>query len=139
MLKTKDHAAPRATPPPSTTVAGEGADINDMPPELQTAIRRGLFGRGQKWGMLSALLTAEPGRLIAVARELRGWSQQKLAEVTGLRQPEISQAENQFKQAKIGTVMLIAAALELPISVLIADSDRADTAEPLSPSYARRK
>lgn len=63
------------------------------------------------------------GGAIRTHRTRRGWSQGRLADEAGLHCTEVSRLERDLRQPRLGTVMAIAAALELSLdSLLVSDT-----------------
>lgn len=58
---------------------------------------------------------------IALIRKAKGWSQEDLAEVSGVKQPTISKVENGNDSVTLRTLKAIAAALDVPLYQLFTD------------------
>lgn len=56
---------------------------------------------------------------IAEARKAKGWSQQELADRTGIAQPNIARMETSDVDIKTSTIMKLSAALGVTISYLL--------------------
>lgn len=70
----------------------------------------------------SILMT--PGEMVRTLRELKGWSQVKLAEETGISQTNISAIENGRVEIGKQRAIVIAEALNVhPASIMFADYD----------------
>lgn len=70
----------------------------------------------------SILMT--PGEMVRTLRELKGWSQIKLAEETGISQTNISAIENGRVEIGKQRAIVIAEALNVhPASIMFADYD----------------
>lgn len=73
-------------------------------------------------------LLAELGRHIRTARELRGLTQEKLAERAGINNSFLSQLERGFKAPSLKTLYAIATVLEVRMEQLFADEKAATQA-----------
>jgi transcriptional regulator with XRE-family HTH domain len=71
-----------------------------------------------------ATILMTPGEMVRTLRELKGWSQIKLAEKTGISQANISAIENGRVEIGKQRVIVIAEALNVhPASIMFADYD----------------
>lgn len=65
-------------------------------------------------------LAREIGRRIREAREDRGWTQQDLAERTGIRRPNVARLERGSGLPNLATLVRVAAGLEIALERLVA-------------------
>jgi DNA-binding XRE family transcriptional regulator len=120
----RSSGAPKA-PLPS------GADFERLPPNTQEAIMSGMSAPGEDWDTLSgylerSFLEASPGRQLALLRELKQLTQKQLADAAGIRQADVSAAENNLDDAKLGALRKIADCLGLDLIIRLANrSDQA--------------
>lgn len=71
-----------------------------------------------------ASILMSPGEMVRTLRELKGWSQLKLAEETGISQANISAIENGRVEIGKQRAIVIAEALNVhPASIMFADYD----------------
>ncbi len=61
------------------------------------------------------------GNAIRVRRELKGWRQDKLSEVSGLTQSTISRLESNRQVARMSTALALAEALGVPLAEIARD------------------
>lgn len=57
------------------------------------------------------------GEVLRAARAARGWTQARLAEAAGLQQHHVSNVENGLKDVKLTTLIALAVALNLDVSL----------------------
>jgi HTH-type transcriptional regulator/antitoxin HipB len=57
------------------------------------------------------------GEVLRAARVARGWTQARLAEAAGLQQHHVSNVENGLKDVKLTTLIALAVALNLDLSL----------------------
>ncbi|WP_051047574.1 XRE family transcriptional regulator [Nocardia asiatica] len=69
------------------------------------------------------MLAASPGERIRALRELFGFTQKQLAEMTGLGQSRLSDAENQFRDVTDAELEVIATATGTPLSFFYVESN----------------
>lgn len=73
-----------------------------------------------------ASILMSPGEMVRTLRELKGWSQIKLAEETGISQANISAIENGRVEIGKQRAIVMAEALNVhPASIMFADYDMA--------------
>ncbi len=73
-----------------------------------------------------ASILMSPGAMVRALRELKGWSQIKLAEETGISQANISAIENGRVEIGKQRAIVMAEALNVhPASIMFADYDMA--------------
>jgi transcriptional regulator with XRE-family HTH domain len=81
---------------------------------------RGLTRQLSLW---EASLPQEPsGDLVAAARNRQGWSQAELASVLGVHQTSVSRLESGARNASYDELLIIAAALGMPVERLLGDA-----------------
>jgi transcriptional regulator with XRE-family HTH domain len=79
------------------------------------------------FNIAGASILMSPGEMVRTLRELKGWSQIKLAEETGISQANISAIENGRVEIGKQRSIVMAEALNVhPASIMFADYDMAD-------------
>lgn len=74
--------------------------------------------------LAGATILMSPGEMVKTLRELKGWSQLKLAAETGISQANISAIENGRVEIGKQRAIIIAEALNVhPASIMFADYD----------------
>lgn len=74
--------------------------------------------------LAGATILMSPGEMVKTLRELKGWSQVKLAAETGISQANISAIENGRVEIGKQRAIIIAEALNVhPASIMFADYD----------------
>jgi transcriptional regulator with XRE-family HTH domain len=74
--------------------------------------------------LAGATILLSPGEMVKTLRELKGWSQLKLAAETGISQANISAIENGRVEIGKQRAIIIAEALNVhPASIMFADYD----------------
>ncbi len=96
-----------------------GADFCRLPENEQAEILRAMFSVGSQWHFLTDVIDAEPGRKIAMVREMRNLTQAQLAEMAQVRQADVSAAENCIDSVKIGVLRRIAESLNVALQNLL--------------------
>ena len=61
------------------------------------------------------------GRRIRLLREKRGWTQQQLADMTGIGRVQVSELENGKREAGLRMLEKLAASFEVKVSDLLAE------------------
>ncbi|MET4927348.1 helix-turn-helix transcriptional regulator [Streptomyces sp. PSRA5] len=71
------------------------------------------------------------GQRIAKARAERRWSQDELADRAGLDRRSLQRYENAVREPRFGDLLLIAAALDMPIDKLVREPEQRTEGQPL--------
>lgn len=95
-----------------------GAHFSQLPADTQQAVLQGIFGACSKWLILTgaanpdgAKEAIDPGRKIAILRQVANLTQVELAKRAGVRQADVSRAEKDFYDVKLSTLEKILGAL----------------------------
>lgn len=75
------------------------------------------------------MATTPLGTALRTAREARGWSRAALADASGTSEPAISRTELYGNQPRLATLEAWARALDMPLVVLLDQSDTAAWSE----------
>ena len=78
--------------------------------------------RWSRWSIVQAYREADPGTRIATRRILKKFTQLQLAELAGVRQSDISNAEEKFDEVRVNIVKKIAAALGTSFPDLVSET-----------------
>jgi transcriptional regulator with XRE-family HTH domain len=89
-------------------------------------MRRFSMSTKKDLNIAGASILMSPGEMVRTLRELKGWSQIKLAEETGISQANISAIENGRVEIGKQRAIVMAEALNVhPASIMFADYDMA--------------
>jgi transcriptional regulator with XRE-family HTH domain len=89
-------------------------------------MRRFSLSSKKDLNIAGASILMSPGEMVRTLRELKGWSQIKLAEETGISQANISAIENgRVEIGKQRTIVMAEALNVHPASIMFADYDMA--------------
>lgn len=81
--------------------------------------------KNKKLNIAGNLITVSPAQMIKTLRKLKGWSQNKLSETTGISQTSIIAIENGSIQISRDTSIILAKAFRVhPASIMFPDYDK---------------
>jgi DNA-binding XRE family transcriptional regulator len=94
---------------------GKEINVEELPKDIQEALVRGIYGVHKKSKLLSEFLQANPSEKIAAYRKLKKMSQKELAIKADIRQADVSNAEKDIYDVRLGTLAKIAQALDIEL------------------------
>ncbi len=105
------------------------AHFSQLPADTQQAVLHGIFGACSKWLVLTGATNPDsvreaidPGRKIAILRQIADLTQVELAKRAGVRQADVSKAEKDFYEVKLATLEKILSVLGTNIEAIRATS-----------------
>lgn len=99
-----------------------GADFGKLPPQVRQDVMEDVDGDDQSWVSLSQyveskLAEAPPGQKLALLRTCNNLSQAQVAKAANLRQADVSDAERNIDEVKVGMLHRIAKVLGLRVII----------------------
>lgn len=105
---------------PYAPEVSDGLRVEDIPQPWRDQLEQTVRGTNSPdWVLFSDYLSAEPGARIRAIRSLKGLSQSQLAEKAQIRQPDVSVAESNYRDAKLGILERLASALGMSLRDLL--------------------
>lgn len=108
-----------ASQQPAAPVVPGRIDFEKLPRWVQDVVTSGAYGTHAQWTFLKDFMNADPGGRLAAIRAMKKMSQQDVAIKAGVRQADVSNAEQKFSEVKFGILEKILKVLNANMAMVL--------------------